>query len=102
MNNKGISLVTLTIVTDSSRQCVPNATTHACSIEVPSNVEVICHPSKDKLRELYQSSRCTLLLSKGKVSNRRPSEILLSFSFLFVLLLILFFILVFCFNCSFG
>ena len=36
-SEKGISLVTLTIGTDSSRQCVPNATTHACSIEVPSN-----------------------------------------------------------------
>ncbi len=36
-SEKGISLVTLTIGTDSSRQCVPNATTHKCSIEVPSN-----------------------------------------------------------------
>ena len=33
-------------------------------IDVPSNVEVIYHPSKEKLRELYHSSICSLLLSK--------------------------------------
>ena len=33
-------------------------------IDVPTNVEVIYHPSKDKLRELYHSSRYTLILSK--------------------------------------
>ena len=40
------------------------ATSKEQDIDVPNNVEVICHPSKDKLRELYQSSKCTLLLSK--------------------------------------
>lgn len=40
------------------------ATAKRQDIEVPSNVEVLCSISKEKLRELYQSSRCTLLLSK--------------------------------------
>ena len=33
-------------------------------IDVPNNIEVIYHPSKEKLRELYHSSICTLILSK--------------------------------------
>lgn len=33
-------------------------------IDVPNNIEVIYHPSKEKLRELYHSSMCTLILSK--------------------------------------
>lgn len=33
-------------------------------IDVPNNVEVISGSNKERLRELYQSSRCTLLLSK--------------------------------------
>ncbi len=34
------------------------------TINVPNNVEIIIKPSKDKLRELYQTSKCTILLSK--------------------------------------
>lgn len=33
-------------------------------IDKLDNMEVIYHPSRERLRELYQSSRCTLLLSK--------------------------------------
>ena len=33
-------------------------------VDVPNNIEVIYHPSKEKLRELYHSSICTLILSK--------------------------------------
>ena len=33
-------------------------------IDKLDNMEVIYHPSKERLRELYQSSKCTLLLSK--------------------------------------
>ena len=33
-------------------------------IDKLDNMDVIYHPSKERLRELYQSSRCTLLLSK--------------------------------------
>ena len=33
-------------------------------IDVPNNIEVISGSNKERLREFYQSSRCTLLLSK--------------------------------------
>lgn len=47
-------------------------------IDAPSNVEVIYHPSKEKLRELYQSSRCTLLLSKRETFSMVALESLAS------------------------
>ena len=47
-------------------------------IDVPNNIEVICHPSKERLRELYQSSKCTLLLSKRETFSMVALESLAS------------------------
>lgn len=54
------------------------ATAKKQDIEVPSNVEVLCSISEEKLRELYQSSRCTLLLSKRETFSMVALESLTS------------------------
>ena len=47
-------------------------------IEVPNNVEIIYRPTKERLRELYQSSKCTLLLSKRETFSMVALESLVS------------------------
>ncbi len=53
------------LLVDAKEQAIDN---------LPDNVEVIYHPSKEKLRELYHSSKCTLLLSKRETFSMVAAE----------------------------